>query len=162
MYENGNKKRIRIDLPSIPMPHFNTSIKNKDKKTIFTILSKFMVVCIFFFLFIFCFSRFGKVFAKEYDEKEFNSNITYIEKTVLSYYEVGNTPKKNGDASSLTLNDLIKEGIIDKNKIDNVDSCDFENSYVTLTKQRDKLYNLKISMNCNGIIEEKENTIKNI
>ena len=160
MYENGNKRKIRIDLPSFDM-HKSRKMQHRNS-TLFTVLSKFGIICLFFFIFTFCFSKFGKVVTKEYKESEFNTNITYIQKEILNYYEIGNIPQKNGDSSSLSLEELINNKIINKSKIDDIDKCDQKNSYVTLSKTRDNLYSLKIYLNCNGIIEEKEQTIKNL
>lgn len=159
MYEKGNKRRIRIDLPTFNMPTFN---RNWNKKTIISVLTKFSIVCIFFFVFVFCISRFGKVVNKEVNENKFNTNITYIQKQVTKYYNKNNIPQKKGDFSSMSLEELIDEEIVDTKKIDNFITCDQKNSYVTLTKTRDKMYSLKIYMNCAGIVEEKEDIIKNI
>lgn len=159
MYENRNKRGLHIDLPSFNFPKINKSTKNKNSHAFFSIVSKFGVICIFFFIFIFCISRFGKVIAKEYDETKFNSNLTYIESEVLEFYGTGNIPQKINDSSSLTLEELIAQKIIDKKKIDNIDSCNIKNSYVNLTKKRDNLYTLKIHLDCDGIIEEQEKNI---
>lgn len=160
MYDNGNKRKIRIDLPSFDM--FKSTKTKRDKSTLFTIFSKFGIICLFFFIFIFCFSRFGKVTSKEYNESEFNTNITYIQDEVKKYYDKNNIPQRKGDSSSMSLKELIEEKIITKKKIDNFDSCDQKNSYVSLTKIKDKTFTLKIYLNCDGIIEEKEDTLKNI
>ena len=65
MYENGNKHKLRVDLPSFDM--FKSNRIKHDNSTLFTILSKFGVVCLFFFIFIFCISIFGKTISKEYN-----------------------------------------------------------------------------------------------
>lgn len=155
MYENGNKRRLRIDLPSFNLPSFN-------KKIVIKILSKLSVIALFFFIFIFCISKFGQLVNNEIDDSKFNTNITYIQKQVTKYYNKNNTPQKTGDSSSMSLEELVTEQIINPKKINNFTTCDQKNSYVTLTKKRDKMYSLKIYMNCNGIIEEKEDIIKNI
>lgn len=159
MYENGNKRGIRIDLPSFNMPSFN---KNWNKKAIISVLTKLSVVCVFFFIFIFCTSRFGKTVNNEVNEKDFNTNITYIQNQVTKYYNKNNIPQKKGDSTSMSLEELIDEKIVDTKKIDKFITCDQKNSYVTLTKTRDKMYSLKIRLNCDGIAEEKEDIIKNI
>lgn len=170
MYDNGNRHRLHIDLPSFNISKSNKNRNNKNNKNnkgksnfkIFSIISKFFIVCIFFFVFIFCISRFGKIISKEYSENEFDSNLTYIKKEVLSYYNKNNIPQKNGDSSSFSLEELIEQKIINKDNIEDINNCDIKNSYVTLTKTRDKTYSLKIYINCNGIIEEKEDIIRNI
>ena len=158
MYENGNKRRINIDLPSFNMPSFN----GKNKKTLLNILSKLSLIAIFFFIFVFCISRFGKEVNKEINENEFNSNITYIQKQVTKYYNKNNIPQKKGDSTSMSLEELVDEKIVDKNKIDNFITCNQKNSYVSLTKTRDNMYSLKIYLNCDGIEEVKEDILKNI
>jgi hypothetical protein len=72
-----------------------------------------------FFTFVFCISRFGKEVNKEINENEFNSNITYIQKQVTKYYNKNNIPQKKGDSTSMSLEELVDEKIVDKNKIDN-------------------------------------------
>ena len=158
MYENGNKRRINIDLPSFNMPSFN----GKNKKTLLNILSKLSLIAIFFFIFVFCISRFGKEVNKEINENEFNTNITYIQKQVTKYYNKNNIPQKKGDSTSMSLEELVDEKIVDKNKIDNFITCNQKNSYVSLTKTRDNMYSLKIYLNCDGIEEVKEVILKNI
>ena len=158
MYENRNKRRINIDLPSFNMPSFN----RKNKKTLLNILSKLSLIAIFFFIFVFCISRFGKEVNKEINENEFNSNITYIQKHVTKYYNKNNIPQKKGDSTSMSLEELVDEKIVDKNKIDNFITCNQKNSYVSLTKTRDNMYSLKIYLNCDGIEEVKEVILKNI
>lgn len=161
MYENGNKHRLRIDLPSINFPKFNKN--NGNKRTIFSVISKFLVVCVFFFIFIFCISKYGTVVTKkEINENEFNSNLTYVKEQMIKYYDKNNIPQKKGDNSSLSFEELIGKKIIDKTKIEDVDNCDLKESYVTLTKKRDNMYNLKIHIICNGTIEEKEDTLTKI
>ena len=158
MYENGNKRRINIDLPSFNMPSFN----GKNKKTLLNILSKLSLIAIFFFIFVFCISRFGKEVNKEINENEFNTNITYIQKQVTKYYNKNNIPQKKGDSTSMSLEELVDEKIVDKNKIDNFITCNQKNSYVSLTKTRDNMYSLKIYLNCDGIEEVKEDIIKDL
>ena len=158
MYENGNKRRINIDLPSFNMPSFN----RKNKKTLLNILSKLSLIAIFFFIFVFCISRFGKEVNKEINENEFNTNITNIQKQVTKYYNKNNIPQKKGDSTSMSLEELVDEKIVDKNKIDNFITCNQKNSYVSLTKTRDNMYSLKIYLNCDGIEEVKEVILKNI
>ncbi len=164
MYENGNKHRINIDFPSFNFPKFNKNKNsNKDKsKSLFLIIVEFLIICIFFFVFIFCISRFSTNVnnKKELEETEFNTNITYIKENIIKYYNVKNIPKNNGDSNSLSLNEIIEKEIISKDKIINYASCNKDDSYVTLTKKRDKIYTLKIHIVCDNVEEEETSEIK--
>ena len=162
MYDNGNKRKIRIDFPTFHKPNFKFNRKKISRRAVFAALGKLVIICLFFFVFIFCVSKFGKIAEQKYGSNEFNSSITYIEKQMIKYYNSGNIPQQAGDSSSLALEDLIREKIIDPEKIEKLDTCDQKNSFVTLTKIKNKKYNLKISLDCNGIVEEKEKTLSKI
>ena len=102
------------------------------------------------------------MFLLNFSEIHYITGSLFIQLHISKYYNKNNIPQKKGDSSSLSLKELVDEKIIDKNKIDNFITCDQKNSYVTLTKTRDKMYSLKIYLNCDGIIEEKENIIKDL
>ncbi|MBE6161807.1 MAG: hypothetical protein E7158_06285 [Firmicutes bacterium] len=169
MYENGDKKRFNIDFPTINLkkhPKYNIETVDEQNNDYFIIpkgiVIKFLTVGIFFFIFIFCASKFGTVVAKEYDESSFNPNITYIQKEVISYYSAGNIPKKVDEPTKLTLTELVNKGIINTNNIPKIEECNLDDSYVELSLNKNNTYSLVISINCNGIIEQKEETLKKI
>lgn len=159
MYENKNKRGLHIDLPSFNFPKFK---RNKNARNTFvTIVLKFAIVCLFFFIFIFCISKFGKSSTnKDYDVNNFNGSLTYVKNTLLDYYDNDNLPKINGDSISYTFDEMIEKRIIKKDNIKNNIDCNFKNSYAVITKTRDKMYDLKISLTCNEIEEELEYTFK--
>ncbi len=161
MYENKNKRGINIDLPTFKLPKFNKKNSNDSKKTIFNIIFKFAVICLFFFIFIFCFSKFGKsIKPVEHEEKDFNTNLTYIKSTLLDYYNINNLPKINGDSTSYTISELIDKEILVKSNINKNEECDLKSSYVVITKTKNSIYNLKISLLCNDIEEVLEYDFK--
>lgn len=162
MYENGNKRRIRIDLPSFNMPNFKNNKKETNNSAIISVLFKFSLICVFFFIFVFCISKFGTTIKKEYTESDFNPNITYIEKQVTKYFNKNNIPQKKEDSTSMSIYELIDQKVLEKKEIKDYNKCDVKNSYVSLTKKRDNLYKLNIHLKCDGIVQEKESTIKNI
>ncbi len=160
MYENGKKHPINIELPSFKFVKFN---KNGDKRPILDIIRKILVVFLFFFIFIFCISKYGAVVtAKEIDEDQFNGALTYVEKEVLDYYNSKNSPKNAGDSKSLTFDELLNLKVIDSNKIKNLGNCDKQKSTVVVTKEKDKKYYITIHIECDGIIQEKEDIVKKL
>ena len=168
MYENGDKKRFNIDFPTINLkkhPKYNIETVDEQNNDYFIIpkgiVIKFLTVGIFFFIFIFCASKFGTVVAKEYDESSFNPNITYIQEKTIAYYKK-NAPTTVGKSTSKSLSELINAGIINKNDIPKIDECDLDKSYVSLTLNNNRTYSFIISLNCNGILQEKEEVLKNI
>lgn len=158
MYENNNKHKFQIDFPSFDM--FKFKVKKRNDSTLFSIIIKFGAVCLFFFIFMFYVSRFGKSAAVDHDETYFNTNLTYIKNTLLDYYAKNNLPKIKGDSTSYTVSELIDENILNKSNIDNYEKCDLLNSYVVITKNANNMYNLKVSLLCNGINEELEYNFK--
>lgn len=160
MYENRNKRGLHIDLPSFNFPKFKRN--KKARNTLLNIIAKLAIVCLFFFIFIICISRFGKdINSKDYNTNSFNPNLTYIKDTILKYYDnQNNLPKINGDSSSYTIDELTNKKIIKKSKIDNYQNCNLKKSYIVVTKTRDKMYDLKVALICNDIEEELEYTFK--
>lgn len=149
MYENGGKHKIKIDLPS-----FNFNFKNS--KTIFNILSKLLIICIFFFLLIIGYSKINNMAKTHYNENSFNTNLTYMYTSSKAYFIKHNNLKNVGEASSYTLKEMIDNKIISKKKIKNIKSCDLEKSYVSITKTRDNLFIVVSSLTCDNVEEELE------
>ena len=175
MYENGNKNKFEFNMPSFNTTNVyvkKTSTPKKKKRTnkneergfkiSGSFIPKLLVVCLFFFIFIFCASRFGKVIAKDHTFDDFNTSLTYVEKSAISYYKKTSLPKDAGSSKTMTFTELVNKGVIDKNKLTNEKDCDFDKSYVKLTKNKNGEYVLKVSIDCNGIIEEKEEIFKKI
>ena len=173
MYENGNKNKFEFNMPSfnITNVHSKKTTKkrlthNSDEERGFKIsgsfIPKLLVVCLFFFIFIFCASRFGKVIAKDHTFADFNSSLTYVEKSAISYYKKTSLPKDAGSSKTMSFTELVNKGVIDKNKLTNEKECDFDKSYVKITKNKNNEYVLKVSIDCNGTIEEKEEVFKKL
>lgn len=165
MYENRVNNRFKFNLPKRKKER-NITIYNsydyiENSKTN-NLIPKLMIVCLFFFIFVFCASRFGTAIAKEYSEEDFNTNLTYIKNEALTYYKKENTASQVGTISQLSLNELINKGIINKNKISNIDNCDLDNSYIKLTGNSNSTYTILVSINCNGILEEKEDIVEKL
>lgn len=159
MYENKNKRGLHIDLPSFNFPKFKRN--KKTRNTLLNIIAKLSIVCLFFFIFIFCISKFGKPTTnKDYNINNFNGSLTYVKNTLLDYYDQDNLPKINGDSISYTFDEMIDKRIIDKQYIKNSTDCDLTKSYAIITKTRDKFYNLKVSIVCNDIKESLEYNFK--
>ena len=169
MYENGDKKKFNFNFPTIKRKKnykYNTynNTTNDDERYIKItipkeIIPRLLVIGLFFFMFIFCSSKFGTVVAKRSDEELFNTNITYIQNMVTKHYKIKKYSIKSGNTATKTLNELISDGIIEKDKIKNIDECDLNESYIKLTKNKDNSYNIIVSINCNGILEEKEEVL---
>lgn len=170
MYENGEKKGFNIDFPSFDISKFHKEKKEiivkeeKNYRISGRVIPKMIAVFIFFFLFILCISRFGTIIDKNtvIDENDFNSDLTYIQEKAIAYYKKGRMPKVSGETSTLTFEELIKDGILDKNKIANFEDCILKESSIKLTLNHNKTYKIVVSLNCNGIIQQKEEILKKI
>ena len=162
MYDNdkiGNKKNKINNPPKHSEAKLNFyRFKNYFNGTI----PKIILICVFFFIFVFTISRFGKyILSKdEHDVSEFNTNITYIEKEVVKYYKKHDTSSQNGTIANKTLKELIDSKIINKKKLNNFDKCDLTKSYIKLSRNSKGHYKVTVSTICNGILEEKEDIIK--
>ena len=176
MYENGNKNKFDFTVPSFnitntqkektPKKKVSRSKKKNEErgfKISASIFPKLIVLGIFFFIFIFCASRFGKVVVKDSNAfSDFNSSLTYVEKSAISYYKKTSLPKDAGSSKTYTFTELINKGVIDKKRLKNELDCDFNRSFVKLTKNKNGEYVLTVSINCNGTIEEKEEVFKKL
>ena len=159
MYENKNKRGLNIDLPSFNFPKFKRN--KKARNTLLNIIAKLAIVCLFFFIFIICISKFGKIIDnKNNDVNNFNGSLTYVKNILLDYYDQNTLHKLNGDSISYTFDEMIDKRIIDKQYIKNNTNCDLTKSYAIITKTRDKFYNLKVSIVCNDIEESLEYNFK--
>lgn len=152
MYENGGKKRIKVDLPSF---EFNGS----KIKFILKILYRLAIICIFFFALIFIYNKINDSKTKQYGMTEFNSNLTYIDKTMTKYYKSNHNLKNTGDSTSLSLEEMVSNNIIKANKIDGYEKCDIKNSYTKLTKIKENEYIITTTLICNKVEENYENTL---
>ena len=125
-------------------------------------IPKIIILVIFIFVFVFCISRFGKyILTKdEHDISDFNTNLTYIEDATMKYYRDDNQDSQTGTITDSTLKELITNGVIKKEKVKNIKNCDLDKSHVKLTKKSNGKYKILVSMTCNGVLEEKEDTIK--
>ena len=156
---NTKKKKATNKAPK----HSETKLNFYRFKNYFNgTIPKIIILMIFVFVFIFCVSRFGKYIIEknDHDISEFNTNMTYIENTVVKYYKKENQSSQTGTIANSTLKDLINNGIIEKDKVKNIDSCDLDESYIKLTKKSNGKYKILVSMTCDGILEEKEDVIK--
>ena len=162
MYDDNKidtKKRKNDEIPK----HSETKLNFYRFKNYFTgTIPKIIILIIFIAVFVFCISRFGKyiINKSEHDINEFNTNLTYIEDATMKYYRNDNQDSQNGTITDSTLKELINNGVIKKEKVKNIDKCDLDASYVKLTKKSNGKYKILVSMTCNGILEEKEETIK--
>ena len=125
-------------------------------------IPKIIILIIFIIIFVFCVSRFGKyiITKTDHDISDFNTNLTYIENTVVKYYKRQDSSSQKGTIAEDTLKELLTNGIIEKEKVKNIDKCDLDKSYIKLTKKSNGKYKILVSMTCNGILEEKEDTLK--
>ena len=163
MYDDNKidtqKKKSDKNLPK----HSETKLNFYRLKNYFNgTIPKIIILVILLFVFVFCISRFGKyiITKGDYDISDFNTNLTYIENTVVKYYKHQDNSSKKGTIAEDTLKELLTNGIIEKEKVKNIDKCDLDKSYIKLTKKSNGKYKILVSMTCNGILEEKEDTIK--
>ena len=162
MYED-KKIKTKKNKNNTPPKHSETKLNFYRFRNYFNgTVPKIILICIFFFVFVFTISRFGKyiITKDEHDISEFNTNMTYIENEVVKYYKKQDTSSQTGTITNTSLKELLNNGIIKKSELDKIDNCDLDKSYVKLSRNSKGNYKILVSMTCNGVLEEKEDVIK--
>ena len=81
-------------------------------------------------------------------DRIFNANIQEMKEAAIPYFTTERLPKKVGDETTLTLQDMLDLKLLLPFTDKNGDKCDARNSYVTVTKEKDE-YLLKVYLKCN-------------
>lgn len=78
----------------------------------------------------------------------FNANIQEMKEAAIPYFTTERLPKNVGDEAKLTLQQMLDLKLLLPFTDKNGDSCDTQNSYVTVTKQETE-YLMKVYLKCN-------------
>ena len=140
-----NKKITKNKKKSLPkinikLPSFLNNIKWKE------LIVKLGILIIVMLLITFVISRINKNNIKN---KQFLENkVKTITTSMIDYYNPNNLPHLIGDSTSLVLEELINQKVLNPIKNYKNEKCDLQNSYIIITKITDIEYRLKIYLIC--------------
>ena len=136
---NKNTKRNLPKL-NINLPSYLNNIEWKK------LIIKIGILIMIMLLITFIISRINKNNIKN---KQFLENeIKTIINNTINYYNSNNLPHITGDSTSVVLEDLINQEVLEPIKNLKNKSCDVQNSYIIITKIADTEYRLKIYLTC--------------
>ena len=98
----------------------------------------------------------SSTFTKKEKQNNFNDNFNFFNETALNYFEGENLPKEENEKITLTLNAMIKKGIINELVDQDGNVCDKNNSYIEAIKI-DDYYEITVKLICGS----DEKVIKN-
>jgi hypothetical protein len=162
MYEEKEinfKKRKRIKNVNNKLlfkpKKYNNNILNKiNWKQLFI---RLLILFLIMILIIFTISRISK--HNEKQNYNTNKNIEVITNAALDMYNKDNLPQNVGDSSSILLDELIKNDLIDEINDDNGNVCNSIESYLIVTKYSKEEYHLKIHLKCSKTEKNVEKVI---
>lgn len=131
------KEKEKRNRPQINIP--NTIDIKKIMLRLFTLVIVMMGI-------IFIISRIGK--HNDQKNSTFTNNINEIINTTLTNYKQGQLPINIGDSTSFLLEELAEKNKMNDIKDKDGKSCDYINSYIILTKTKEKEYRLKVFLKC--------------
>lgn len=134
----------------IKLPSFFNNIKWKE------MIFKLIALIFIMLLITFIISRINQNDNKD-DEVWLENNINTIIDKMVNFYNSTNIPHNIGDSTSLILDELINQNVLDSIKDNKNKNCYTQNSYVILTKISDIDYRLKVYLTC-----QKENKTQEI
>ena len=131
---------------------------SNDKKgfSILDIIVKMILFGLFIFILVWLFNKKVPNMAPFYSNV-FRENIKYMQEAAESYFTDDKMPKEVGDEVKMTLSEMLDKKLLLPFVDKDGNSCDLNNSYVTITKQPDESYILKTNLECGS---EKDYTIK--
>ena len=80
-------------------------------------------------------------------DRIFNANIQEMKEAAIPYFTTERLPKNTGDEVTLTLQEMLDKHLLLPFTDKNGDTCDAQNSYVTVTKEENE-YILKVYLKC--------------
>ena len=86
---------------------------------------------------------------KTYAESEFEHNLRAFMNASKEYFKDGNLPSKEGNESTIKLQDLIEDKRLKNVNLEN-DNCNKEQSYARITKLNRKEYSIYIYLECSS------------
>ena len=131
---------------------------SNDKKgfSILDIIVKMILFGLFIFILVWLFNKKVPNMAPFYSNV-FRENIKYMQEAAESYFTDDKMPKEVGDEVKMTLSEMLDKKLLLPFVDKDGNSCDLNNSYVTITKQPDESWILKTNLECGS---EKDYTIK--
>ena len=131
---------------------------SNDKKgfSILDIIVKMILFGLFIFILVWLFNKKVPNMAPFYSNV-FRENIKYMQEAAESYFTDDKMPKEVGDEVKMTLSEMLDKKLLLPFVDKDGNSCDLNNSYVTITKQPDESWILKTNLECES---EKDYTIK--
>ena len=120
------------------------------------ILLKAIVVIIFLILIVFIITKVttpdnnttkSSKTSSNYD-KVFSENLENMENASFSYFTKDRLPKETGEASELTLREMINSNLLEAFTDADGKACNVNTSYIRLTKNDDD-YTLRVNLECN-------------
>lgn len=144
-------KRINKRKPIIRSNSFLNKINFK------MLLLKLVILIIVMVLIIFTISRINK-YNKD-KTTAFNNNINEITTAALTLFDNEIQLKNVGDSTSILLDEMKNNNILNELKDKDGASCDYKNSYIIITKTKQNEYSLKIYLKCNKEDKTTELTI---
>ena len=131
---------------------------SNDKKgfSILDIIVKIILFALFIFILVWLFNKKVPNMTPFYSNV-FRENIKYMQEAAESYFTDDKMPTEVGGEVKMTLSEMIEKKLILPFVDKDGNSCDLNNSYVTITKQPDESWILKTNLECGS---EKDYTIK--
>ena len=131
---------------------------SNEKKgfSILDIIVKMILFGLFIFILVWLFNKKVPNMAPFYSNV-FRENIKYMQEAAESYFTDDKMPKEVGDEVKMTLSEMLDKKLLLPFVDKDGNSCDLNNSYVTITKQPDESWILKTNLECGS---EKDYTIK--
>lgn len=90
--------------------------------------------------------------TKEEKSEVFIKNIETIQNTSNTYYSFDNLPEEIGESHKASLKDLISVGAVKSLKAKDGNLCDEDNSFVKVTKEKDK-YKFEFHLICSDEVD---------
>lgn len=87
-------------------------------------------------------------------------NLKYLDNFAKDYFKGDLLPKNIGESNKISLDNLINRDLIKNIKDNKNDKCDYENSYISVTKL-EKEYQIKSFLVCNKVEDYTNSYIKN-
>lgn len=119
-------------------------IENRKSTFIRDLIVRILLIVLFIFLLMYLFPMPN---LNTFYDKIFNDNLQTMKEAAEKWYSTDRMPKKVGDTSELSLQDMIDNKLVIPFTDKDGNSCDTNSSYVKVTKKKNE-YVLKVSLTC--------------
>ena len=121
--------------------------ENNNGGLLKNIILKLLFIALFIFLLLWLYPRPN---TKPFYDSIFNDNIMMMKEVAEDYYTVQRLPKEVGEKDKLTLRQMLDKKLLLPFVDKNGEYCDYEKSYVQVTKLENDEYELKVNLSCKG------------